>query len=176
MRSEKISILNEVIERVKGSDYCFIINYGAVKVAKLTGLRSELAKLATKLMIVKNTHLAKAAKEAGWEDISALLSGPTAMVTGKGDVAEVAKAIVAFAKDNDTSKVKGASVEKKILGAADVEALSKLPGKDTMRAMLLSTLVQPATSFVRVLNAPLLDVLYALKAKVEKDGGAKPAA
>ena len=43
MRTEKISILNEVIERVKASDFCFVLNYGGLKVTQLTTLRQDLA-------------------------------------------------------------------------------------------------------------------------------------
>ena len=171
MRHEKISILNEVIERVKASDFCFIVNYGGLKVTQLTTLRQELVKLNAQAMVVKNTYLGKVAKDLGWADVSAMLSGPTAVVTGSGDVAEVAKVLVEFVKKNEKASIKGASLEAATLSAADVEALSKLPSKDAMRGMLLGTLMAPATSFVRVLNAPLLNVLYALKAYEEKKDG-----
>ncbi len=171
MRTEKISILNEVIERVKASDFCFILNYGGLKVTQLTTLRKELAKLDSRAMVVKNTYLGKVAKELGWSDVSSLLTGPTAMVTGSGDVTEVAKALVEFVKKNDKAKIKGASLESAALSAADVDALSKLPSKDAMRGMLLGTLSAPATSLVRVLNASLLNVLYALKAYEDKKNG-----
>lgn len=170
MRSEKISILNEVIERVKASDFCFVVNYGGLKVGQLTALRQELAKHDARAMVVKNTYLGKVAKEQGWEDISAMLSGPTAMVTGTGDVTEVAKVIVEFVKKNDKATVKGASLEAAVLSAGDVEELSKLPSKDAMRGILLATFMEPATSLVRVLNAPLLNMLYALKAYEDKKG------
>ena len=176
MRSEKISILNEVIDRVQNSDYCFILNYGSVKVDKLAAMRRALEKQDSRMTVVKNTLLKKAAEKAEWEDISAMLSGPTAMITGTGDVAEVAKILVAFAKDNESSSVKGGNLEKAVLSAADIEELSKLPSKDAMRAMLLSTFTAPQTSFVRVLNAPLLDLLYALKAYEDKQGKDEPAA
>lgn len=171
MRTEKISILNEVIERVKASDFCFVLNYGGLKVTQLTALRQELAKNNSRAMVVKNTYLGKIAKDLGWADISAMLSGPTAMITGTGDVTEVAKALVEFVKKNDKASIKGASLESAALTAKDVDALSKLPSKDTMRATLLAMLSTPATSFVRVLNAPLLNTLYALKAYEEKKGG-----
>jgi len=170
MRTEKISILNEVIERVKASDFCFVLNYGGLKVTQLMALRKELNKLDTRAMVVKNTYLGKIAKDLGWADISAMLTGPTAMITGKGDVAEVAKVLVEFVKKNAQASIKGASLEAAALSAADVEALSKLPSKDAMRGMLLGTLLAPATSLVRVLNAPLLNTLYALKAYAEKKG------
>jgi len=171
MRTEKTSMLNEVIALVKASDFCFVLNYGKLRVTQFTALRQELAKHQSRVMVVKNTYLAKTAQELGWADISALLLGPTAVITGQGDVAEVAKALTDFVKKNETTVVKGAHVEQALLSAVDVEALSKLPSKDTMRGMLLGTLMAPATSFVRVLNAPLLNVLYALKAYEEKKNG-----
>ena len=168
MRSENVSILNEVIERVKDSDFCFILNYGCVKVEKIAKLRQSLVGQDSKMMVVKNTLLAKTAEAQGWSDISALLTGPTAIVTGKGDVAEVAKLLVAFAKENESATIKGGNLENNLLSTADVEELSSLPSKDAMRGMLLGTLSAPATSFVRVLNAPMLDLLYALKAYEDK--------
>jgi large subunit ribosomal protein L10 len=74
-------------------------------------------------------------------------------------------------KKNDKAAIKGANLDAAMLSAADVEALSKLPSKDAMRGILLSTLQASATSLVRVLNAPLLNVLYALKAYEEKKNG-----
>ena len=171
MRSEKISILNEVIERVKASDFCFILNYGGLTVTQLTALRKELLKNNTRAMVVKNTYLARVAKELGWADVSSMLSGPTAVITGQGDVTEVAKVLVEFVKKNEKAAIKGASLDAAALSATDVEALSKLPSKDAMRGMLLGTLLAPATSLVRVLNAPLLNALYALKAYEEKKNG-----
>ncbi|HPW75187.1 MAG TPA: 50S ribosomal protein L10 [Kiritimatiellia bacterium] len=171
MRTEKVSILNEVIERVKDSDFCFVLNYGGLSVAQLTALRKELAKHDARAMVVKNTYLGRVAKEQGWADVSGMLTGPTAIITGRGDVAEVAKALVEFVKKNDKAAIKGANLDAAMLSAADVEALSKLPSKDAMRGILLSTLQAPATSLVRVLNAPLLNVLYALKAYEEKKNG-----
>jgi len=168
MRTEKISILNEVIERIKASDFCFVLNYGGLNVTQLTALRKELAEHNARAMVVKNTYLGKIAKDLGWADISAMLTGPTAIITGAGDVAEVAKVLVEFVKKNDKASVKGANIEATVLSAADVEALSALPSTDAMRGMLLGTLLAPATSLVRVLNAPLLNILYALKAYAEK--------
>ena len=172
MRSEKISILNEVIERVKESEYCFILNYGGLKVEQLSALRKELVKLDTRMMIVKNSYLAKTAEELEWDDISDILAGQTSIVTGTGDVAEVSKLLVKFVKEHDTAAVKGANLEEKLLSAEDVTALSKLPSKDVMRSILLNTLLAPATSLVRVMNAPMLNMLYALKAYEEKNESA----
>ena len=171
MRTEKASILNEVIERVKASDFCFVMNYGGLKVPQFTELRQTLEKLGARAMVVKNTYMSKVAETQGWDGMSAMFIGPTAIVTGCGDVTEVAKALVEFAKKSGKADVKGATMDTVTLNAADVVELSKLPSKDVMRGILLGTLTAPATSLVRVLNAPLLNVLYALKAYEDKQNG-----
>lgn len=168
MRIEKVAILNEVVDRVKASDYCFIVNYGGVDVVQLSKLRADLRAQESRLLIVKNTFLAHVAKEKGWsEDVNAMFSGPTAIVTGKGEPTAVAKAIMEFVKNSaGKASVKGADYDNKIVDAAMVEALSKVPGKNELRATLLMLLKEPATRLARVLSE-----------KAKKEGGeAAPAA
>ena len=163
MRIDKISILNEVTQRVKDSPYCFVINYGGVGVDKLSKLRAALRTHASRLLVVKNSFLAKVADEKGWpEDVKKMFAGPTAVVTGQGEVTDVAKDVMEFIKDaGDKASVKGADYDGKIVDAATVEALSKIPGKDQLRAMFLCTLKEPAARLARI-----------LKAKADKEGGA----
>ena len=154
MRIEKVAILDEVIARVKDSDYCFIINHGGVTVAQFAKLRADLRKCDSRLLVVKNTYLAKVAKEKGWdESVNAMFAGQTAVVTGKGEPTAVAKAIMDFVKGSGgKASVKGADYDSKIVDAAMVEALSKVPGKDQLRATLLMLLKEPATRLARVLS------------------------
>ena len=162
MRIEKVAILNEVTARVKDSDYCFILNYGGVDVVKIGAFRAALKAHDSRLLIVKNTFLAKAAKEKGWSDeVQAMLTGPTAIVTGKGEVTAVAKDVMDFVNGSDgRASVKGADYDGKIVDAAMVDALSKVPGKDQLRATLLMLIKEPATRLARVLSE-----------KAKKEGG-----
>ena len=163
MRIEKVAILSEVVARVKDSDYCFIVNHGGVTVAQMAKLRADLSRV----LVVKNTYLAKVAKETGWsDDVNAMLSGNTAIVTGHGEPTAVAKAIMEFVKASaGKASVKGADYDNKIVDAAMVEALSKVPGKNELRATLLMLLKEPATRLARVLSE-----------KAKKGGEAAPAA
>ena len=167
MRIEKVAILSEVVARVKDSDYCFIVNHGGVTVAQMAKLRADLRKLESRLLVVKNTYLAKVAKETGWsDDVNAMLSGNTAIVTGHGEPTAVAKAIMELVKASaGKASVKGADYDNKIVDAAMVEALSKVPGKNELRATLLMLLKEPATRLARVLSE-----------KAKKGGEAAPAA
>ena len=56
--------------------------------------------------------------------------------------------------------VKGADYDNKIVDAAMVEALSKVPGKNELRATLLMLFKEPATRLARVLSE-----------KAKKEGG-----
>lgn len=154
MRIEKVAILSEVVDRVKDSDYCFILDHGGETVAKMAKLRADLRKLDSRMLVVKNSFLAKAAKEKGWSDeVNAMLAGKTAIVTGHGEPTAVAKAIMEFVKvSNGKASVKGADYDNKIVDAKMVEALSKVPGKNELRAMLLKLFKEPATRLARVLS------------------------
>ena len=172
MRLEKTSILNEITERLNASDCTIVLSYGGLTVAELYELRKAVLPLEGRCMIAKNTLIAKAAKDLGWEDVTSMLTGPSAVVTGKGDVSELAKIVCQFVKTHNKASVKGGALEKAALTAEDVDNLSKLPSKDQMRAQLLATFMAPATNLVRIFVAPAQSVLYVLKAKEEKDGGA----
>ncbi|MBO5775247.1 MAG: 50S ribosomal protein L10 [Kiritimatiellae bacterium] len=154
MRIEKVAILEEVVARVKDSDYCFMVNHGGVTVAQFAKLRKDLRALDSRLLVVKNSFLAKVAKEKGWsEEVNAMLVGGTAVVTGHGEPTAVAKAIMEFVKNSGgKASVKGADYDGKIVDAAMVEALSKVPGKNELRATLLMLLKEPATRLARVLS------------------------
>ena len=167
MRIEKVAILEEVVARIKDSDYCFIINHGGVTVDQFAKLRKDLRALESRLLVVKNSFLGKVAKEKGWsEEVNAMFAGQTAVVTGHGEATAVAKAIMAFVKaSNGKASVKGADYDNKIVDAAMVEALSKVPGKNELRATLLMLFKEPATRLARVLSE-----------KAKKDPSAEPAA
>ena len=171
MRPEKTAILQEITDRLRASDSTIVLAYGGLTVAELQELRKAILPLEGRCLIAKNTLVKKAAEELGWADVSAMLVGPTAVVTAKGDASELAKIVCKFVKDHAKAAVKGGELDKAALSPADVDALSKLPSKDQLRAQLLATFMAPATNLVRVFVAPLTGILYALKAKAEQDGG-----
>jgi len=168
MRAEKESILQEVTTRLREAEFAFVVNYGGLRVAEMTALRKELAPLKSRVMVVKNSYLGQAARTLGWEDVSPYLAGPTAVVTGTGDVAVVAKALVAFIKAHDKSAVKGACLDGKRLTAGDVEALTAIPPRGVLYAMVAGTLAAPMSQLVGVFNQKVCSLLYVLKAVEEK--------
>ena len=140
-------------------------------------LRAALRACDSRLLVVKNSFLAKVAKEKGWsEEVEKMFAGPTAVVTGTGEPTAVAKAIMKFVEGSaGKASVKGADYDGKIVDAAMVEALSKVPGKDQLRATLLMLLKEPATRLARVLSEKAKKDPASAEATADK-GGEAPAA
>ncbi|NLL82708.1 MAG: 50S ribosomal protein L10 [Lentisphaerae bacterium] len=168
MRPEKHSILQEVTSRLQEAEFVFVMNYGGLQVAELTELRKSLLALNSRAMVVKNSYLSKAAESLGWDDISALLTGPTAVVTGSGDIAEVAKVLMAFIKGHDKASVKGGNFEGQLLTVDDVNELTTIPPRQVLYAMVAGTLAAPMTQLAGVFSQKLCSLLYVLKAAEEK--------
>ena len=155
MRIEKIAILGEVTARVKDSDYCFIIDHGGVTVAQFAKLRKDLRALDSRLLVVKNTFLAKVAKEKGWsEEVNAMFAGNTAIVTGHGEATAVAKAIMTFVKDSNGKYTKPASPA----SVGDLEVYTVLNIAPTATRKVIQRKVDSA---YKPLDKPVFTVYYA---------------
>jgi large subunit ribosomal protein L10 len=104
-------------------------------------------------MVIKNTFIAKVAAEQGIEFPEGVLAGPTAVITGTGDIADTAKTVVDFVKKNDKAAIKAGLMEKNVISAAEVTTLSELISLAAQQARLLGTLQAPASQMARVLQA-----------------------
>ena len=164
MRPEKTEIMREITGRLQDADSAFLLGYGGLTVAEMHTLRQAIRPAGGRALVAKNSMLGKAAASLGWEDLSALLTGPTAVVTGKGDPSALAKALVAFVKAHEKAAVKGGCLDGRVLQAADVDALSTLPSREVMLSMVVGTVAAPLTQLVGVFNQKLLSLLYVLKA------------
>ena len=56
-----------------------------------------------------------------------------------------------------------------VLSLKDIDAISKLPSLDELRAQLAGLMVQPATGLVSVLNAATADIVNVLHAYVQEN-------
>lgn len=164
MRPEKVSMLDEMRSKVNGSAYVILADYGAMDVSTGESLRSKLREVDAEIHIVKNRIFKHLTDEIGVEKLGEGLSGRTAVVTGTGEVTDVAKTLREFIKAEEVPTLKMGALEGAFLSDKDIDALATMPGKDEMRAKLLGTLVAPMSQTVGVLNQKLSSLLYVLKA------------
>lgn len=175
MRPEKQSIYNEVGAQMRGGEYVVLADYKGMTVVRIAELRNRLAKVGAQFHVVKNTFLEKLIVEAGWGKPDANdLRGPTAMVTGPGDICEAIKILQAFKQECKMPELKFGILEHSILTGQDVQALGKLPPKSVLHAILAGTLASPLVGLVGVMQQKVASLLYVLQAAVDKKGGVEP--
>lgn len=164
MRPEKEAMLTEIRDRVEDSVFVILTDYGSMDVKTTQELRGKLSEVDAEFHVVKNRLFKHLAGELGGEKLKEGLAGRSAMVTGKGEVTDVARVLRDFIKDKDMPTLKVGAMEGAFLSEADLKALASMPSKDEMRAMLVGTLAAPMQQTVGVLNQKLSSLLYVLKA------------
>ncbi len=173
MRAEKQYLISEVETHLKKSDYVILANFTKVSVADTADLRKKLAGESAEFHVVKNSSLRVAARALGLPEFESSLIGPTAIVVGGKNSAGVAKVLKQFFKDKQKLQVKAGVLSKKLITAKDVDALADMPSLDVLRAQFLGLINQPASMFVRVINAVPSGLVNVLQAKVRAAGEAK---
>lgn len=165
-KQEQIEFLND---KFKNSGIVVVTQNTGLTVTQMTQLRSSLRSEDAGMKVVKNTLAKLAAKGTDYEGLIELFSGPVAITYSQDPVA-AAKITQEFASDNERLVIVGGSMGSKVLDAAGVEALSKLPSLDQLRGKLIGLVQAPATKIAGVLQAPagqLARVVGAYAAKGE---------
>ncbi|MEJ5329562.1 MAG: 50S ribosomal protein L10 [Desulfobaccales bacterium] len=171
---KKAKLVEELHEKAARARMTVLADFSGLKVEDLTRLRRQVREAEGELKVAKNTLLRRAATaDTVLAPISDRITGPNAVALGFGDPVNLAKLLVKFAQDKPQFfKIKVGVLEGQVLSAAEVEALSKLPGREVLLAQLLGTLQSVPQGLVNVLAGVirnLMNVLTALKEK--KEGG-----
>jgi large subunit ribosomal protein L10 len=170
MRPEKQSIIEELRGKVDDSVFVIVADFQGLSVGKTEVLRQRLAKADARIQVVKNRILGHIAKDSGLGAMRDHLTGPSAMVYGKGDVTQAAKILKEFIKENERPVIKVGALEGAVLTAADVEQLASLPARETLLGMMVGTIAAPMSQLVGVFQQKVSSLLYVLQAAADKKG------
>ncbi|MBI5486613.1 MAG: 50S ribosomal protein L10 [Deltaproteobacteria bacterium] len=165
-RETKAKEIQTLRDRFGRMAVAVLSDYRGLTVKEAGGLRDVCRDAAVELRVVKNTYLREVAKGTPYQDtIRPHLRGMTVVAWSYEDPTAAAKVITTFAKKHEKVKVKCALLDGRVLEAADVGVLARMPGKDQLRAQLLATFQAPAAQFVRTLAAAPQNFVYLLDAK-----------
>lgn len=170
MRKEKQLLLDESKKNIQSHGAFVITRYTSLTANQANDFRREIAKTGGTYEVVRKRVLVKAAEAAGVILDLEALAGHIGLVFTGIDPIETTKSVFRFSSDkNNVVEVIGGRFDGQHYGAADVEMLSKLPGKDEMRAQLLGTLEAPMAQTLAVMDAILASVIYCLDNKCQQD-------
>src|SRR5579871_2750101 len=173
-KNEKVKALASDLET---STSAIIGTFTGLTASKDFELRKVVREAGGKYHVVKNKLAAQSSKGTKVEQALQGLKGVSAVAYTAGDPVALAKALSGWVKDNAEFTFKLGIVDGKLIQAAEVEALAKMPGKEELFSKLLFLINAPATRLATVINATGRNLAVVVNQAVEQNkfGGAAPA-
>ncbi len=166
-RTQKAEAVAQLQETLTEAESIVITQNAGLTAAQASELRVQMRNAGVSFKVSKNRLVLRALKGTRFEGIGPMLKGPVGLATSKDPVA-AAKIAATFAKTNDKLIIVGGALGDKVLDFAGVDALSKLPSLDEMRATLLALFQTPATRLATMSQAPASQLARVLKAYADK--------
>lgn len=151
--NQKAQAVAEINAKLTNASSVVVVEYRGLSVAEITELRNELRTEGVELKVYKNNLVSRATENTDFEGLKDSLKGPNAIALGSEDAVAPARVLAKFAKKHEALVLKAGVVEGKLLSVEELDAISKLPGREGMYSMLLGMLQAPVSKFARVVKA-----------------------
>ena len=166
--AEKKQVVSIVHDMVKSAQSAIVAENSGLTVSELDDLRARARQLDVKLRVVRNTLAKRAVENTRHDGLTPALTGPAILVFSYQEPSSAAKLLVEFVKGNEKLTVKALSLGDGLLGADQLEAVSKLPTYDQAIAQLMSVMQAPTTKLVGTLSQTY-SKLVRVVAAIERD-------
>ncbi len=164
-KEKKVAELRERFSRavsVVGAEY------RGVKAGDMDAIRAKMRAENVELKIAKNRLARIAAKGTPYEALADKFIGPVSLAFSYESDIAAAKLVSEYSKKENSLVVVAGVVGGQVYGPEQIKQIGNLPGRDVLRAMLLSAMMGGPRSFVGVLNGALRQFAYLLNALKEK--------
>ena len=167
---QKTEVVENLTKRIVDSTIAVSTDYSGMSVAETNELRKMLRAKDVEYVIVKNTLAYIAADSAEKSKLKDIISGPTGLVFGYGEVVDAVKTLTTFIKDtNSDITIRGALMGERALDIKEIEQLSRLPGKTELLTKLVGQLNGGIQGLVYILNSPINGLANVLQRHVEAE-------
>jgi large subunit ribosomal protein L10 len=153
---------SRIKDSFKSSKGLIIVKYSGVSSPDMSSLRKTLKGAGANLFVVKNSVARRAMKELGLNDLIGSVETPCGMIFFKDEPVDTSRVLCTFRKDHDKLVLEGGILIDRLLTRKDIEAMSKLPSRDVLRAQVVGVLNRPISGLVIVLNQTLKKFVYCL--------------
>jgi large subunit ribosomal protein L10 len=151
-KQQKIAKLDMYQQAIADSGFQILTEFSKIPVTKMEAFRSEIIGMGGTVLVLKNTLAKIAFERNGIEQVAEFLAGTSLLFAGQEEIAPMAKAIQAKAKEFRFMKVKAIVFDGKVYGAKDFAAFTSMPTKSEIRSKLLGVFKAPVSNFVRILS------------------------
>jgi large subunit ribosomal protein L10 len=160
-------MMDQLKSDLDGSRSLLIVDLKGLDAIAEHQLRRDLRKKSIRIRALKNSLARRVFSDMGMEGLSQFLAGPSVAVWGGDGVAELAKEMSHQVKTLKKPAIKGGAVDGIVVGAAQVEEITKLPTREALIARVVSLAMSPAQRVVALANAPASGLLGQLKTLAE---------
>jgi large subunit ribosomal protein L10 len=172
MRPDKQLLLDEMQEKIEDFGSFIITRYQGVNSTIDGQFRTQIASTGGDYEVVRKRVFLKALEAKGISLDPKVLVGHIGVVFTGEDPIETTQAVFKFENENpETFAVVAGQIDGTLYDFAQIEKLSKLPGKDEMRAQFLGLLEAPMSQTLAVMEALLTSLPHLLENKVQKEQG-----
>jgi large subunit ribosomal protein L10 len=166
VNEEKRAAVTSIAGIIREAKDLIFTDFRGLSVAQITELRNRLRSQNALYKVIKNSYARRALSELGLPETPEFLIGPTALVLIQADAGPSAKMILDFGRAASV-KVKGGIIGGKVYTSEEVQALSKLPSRDQLISMLMSTMGGPIQNTAFILKAVIQKLISTVKAVAE---------
>ncbi len=166
-RPEKIAMAEEIRRHVEQSLFVILVDFTGLNSQQTFEFRSRLRQVGARMRVVPNRIFRAAVPDLG-EQLKSALRGPTALILGRCDAADVARVLVQFAKEFQRPVVKTGVLGRTVIRPQDISMLATLPPRNVLLGQLVGLLAAPARGLVTVLNEVVASLPRVLKAIADR--------
>ncbi|OGN92091.1 MAG: 50S ribosomal protein L10 [Chloroflexi bacterium RBG_13_48_17] len=146
-----------------------LTDYRGLKTSEINDLRSKLREAGIDYKVVKNSLAQIAARNAGMDHLAGTFEGPLAVAFGYGEITQTAKALADYIRiSKSTLSIKAGFLQDRILSAAEMDTLARLPSKEVLLSRVVGGMKSPIFGLVNVLAGPMRGIMGVLQARIQQ--------
>ena len=170
-KEQKLNVVNELSDILMSSGTVYMANYKGMSVAEINKLRGEFRKVGLTFKVYKNTLVRRAMEQkGGYDSAYAHLAEPTAYVfVGEDNIAQPAKVLKSFLKENKRPAFKGAVIDGSFYGPEQLDALTEFKTKNDVIGDIIGLLLSPMSNIVGALQSQGSNLVGAIKTIADKE-------
>ena len=153
-REQKETFVAEFQGRLDQAEVLYLTDFTGLNVKAMTTLRRRLKEAGAEYLVVKNRLVKRALGDAAGPELTKVLTGPTGIVFGNAGVAEAARAVADFAKENDKKPVfKAGLLGDAFLEPEKIAKIATLPSREALLSEVAGALGGPSSALAAALEA-----------------------
>lgn len=168
---KKEAEVKQLQERFRSARTAILTDFRGLNVADMTALRNLLRKSNIEYRVIKNRLARIAIKDTPFAGLDPLLSGPIAIALSQEDPVAPSKLLSQFLRTNENLNIRGGVIEGRLYKKEEILAIADLPPREVLIFQVVSAVASPLSGLLRVLRAPLAQLLRALDALRLQKGG-----